>query len=149
MSSFITEAFVPEHFCVCYKSVEIPVEGNPLVEKMGRAVVQKINDLLSVEPQCAGLTLRKVIRADHVTEAQKAAYSINVIRPKFQKDLRQKYTVVVEAHPGGGHFYATCILKDRRHIEVLEDIDRLNKYNNQSHCTDRHKLRHLCYCVVQ
>lgn len=134
---------------MCYKAVEIPVEGNTLVDKMGKAVVRKLNDLLAVEPKCSGLTLGKVIRADYVSEAQRATYSINVIRPKLQKDLRQKYTVVVEAQPSGGHFYATCILRDGSHIEVLEDIDRLNKYGNQSHCTSRHKLRHLCYCLDQ
>ena len=127
----------------------MPVEGKPLVRDMAVAVVNKLNDLLSVEPQCAGLQLTRVIRAEQVSEAQKASYSINVIRPRLQEDLRQKYTVVIETKPGGGHFYATCILRESRRIDVLEDIDRLNKYSNQSHCINRHRLRHLCYCIDQ
>lgn len=121
------------------------------MKSLGLAVVEKLNSLLAVEPECAKLTLNQVLQADKVLEAQKAKYrsSINVLRPRMEKDQRQKYTVTIETVPGFGQFFATCIQKKGEPIYVLPDIDRINRYNNQSHCIERHKLRPLCYCKVQ
>lgn len=107
---------------------------------------------MSVAPQCSKLKLNNVISADMVSEAQKAVYtknSINVIRPKLQRDLRQKYLVVIETVPGEGQFFATCVVKEGQPVEVLDEIDRVNRYNNQSHCVDDRRLRTMCYCKQQ
>lgn len=151
VSFYFLEAGVPEHFCACYTSENISLEGNSYVNNLGLAVTDKLNALLSEESGCAKLTLNKVLQADHVSESQKAFYrsSINVVRPRAENDLRQKYTVVIETVPGNGHFLATCIQRKGEPLEVLPDIDRVNRYNNQSYCIDKHKLRPLCYCKVQ
>lgn len=141
-----------EHFCVCYKSHNIPVEGNAVVKEMGHAIVKKINTMLLPKPDCVQLTLNKIVHAEAVSDAQKATYthqSINIIRPKLQSDSREKYVVVIETSPSGAQFLATCIRKHGQPVEVLDEIDRINRYNNQSYCVSETVLRPLCYCKNQ
>lgn len=141
-----------EHFCVCYKSHSVPVEGNPTVQELGRAIVKKINSMLLPKTDCAQLTLDKIIQAEMVSDAQTATYthkSINVIRPKLQSDTREKYVIVVETSPSGGQFLATCIRRKGQPTEVLDEIDRVNRYNNQSYCVSETNLRPLCFCKKQ
>lgn len=115
---------------------------------MSDAVVAKINQLLSGKSVCAILKLKSVVSVQQISEGSFQEVSPHLIRPKLQIDTRDKYTITIETIPGGGHFYAT-VVKEGSVMSVLDDIDRVNRYNNQSYCVKEHKLRPLCYCKVQ
>jgi len=108
--------------------------------------------MLAVTPDCVQLRLAKILQADEMSDAKKVSYtrtSINVLRPRLQNDVRQKYAITIETSPSGAQFLATCIWREDKRIEILNEIDRVNRYNNQSHCVDDINLRPLCYCKQQ
>ncbi|KAL4239990.1 hypothetical protein ACF0H5_000786 [Mactra antiquata] len=142
------EAAVPEHFCVCYKAQPVSTVDKKLIDNMANAVVEKINNFVSVKSSCSKLTLNKVISVNQISEGSLKEKSPHVIRPRQQVDTRDKFSLTVETLPGGGQFYAT-VIKEGRTISVLEDIDRVNRYKNQSYCVSEHRLRPLCYCKIQ
>lgn len=120
---------------------------------MGEVIVMKINSYYKHESQCAELKLNRVLDVQEATvggREDKQQTSRLVIRPKVQLDTMHKYTVAIETVPGKGHFYATCIVKnDGAAIDVLDNIDRINRYNNQSHCVKERPLKLYCYCKDQ
>ncbi|KAL4236570.1 hypothetical protein ACF0H5_004955 [Mactra antiquata] len=145
------EAAIPEHYCVCYKAQNISVGSDPNHHKMASEVVRKVNHLLSGKPACAILSLNKLLSIQKINEASLTEIrpdARRVIHPRPQVDTREKYTIIVETEPGGGQFYAT-VIKDGPWIHVLDELDRVNRYNNQSYCVTEHKLKPLCYCKVQ
>lgn len=150
-----SDAGVPHHACVCYriKNVTIEASNAELINRMGTAIVEKINSYLTDKPQCAVLRLGRVLDVHQATvggRQDKQLSSSFVVRPKIHHDLSHKYTVSIATVPGDAHFYATCIVRNgEKDIEVLDQMDRLNRYNNQSYCVKEKPLKLYCYCKVQ
>ena len=122
-----------------------------LIKRMGIEIVDKINTLYADKPQCTVLKLNKVLDIQEAIvggRTDKQARSSLVIRPRVQLDQSHKYTVAIETVPGEAHFYATCIVTNG-YIQVLDNIDRLNRYNNQSQCVKERPLKLYCFCKDQ
>lgn len=143
---FLPDAAIPEHLCICYQSREVTDKG--LGRKLAQAAVRELNSLVSVDNNCAQLTLNSVIDVQEVinSRTESSKRSKYVIRSKIYVDNIKKYTVIIRTDPGGGEFLATCKVRSKGNIEVLKDIDRINIYGNQSHCVTESNLKPLCYC---
>jgi hypothetical protein len=58
------------------------------------------------------------------------------------------YKLIIETVPGNGKFYATSKMDSNGNRYILDDIERVNRYNNQSACISDDFLRPVCYCIT-
>lgn len=150
------EALIPEHYCVCYKSTEVNITNNIIIGDIAKAVIDKLNAIMNHEPKCAQLSLSKIIEARMQSDGLK--YDVFKKQHFWSKPERveeaqydgiKHFKILIETQPGDGQFYASSKVLPNGTINVMEDIDRTNKYGRQSYCIDEHKLRSLCYCKQQ
>lgn len=147
---FFAEASIPEQFCMCYRSLKLNVTDNLLIQDIAQSVVVKLNQLTSREKQCAFLHLKSVIEARVLAQEKQTEQKQQGLFHKFSEVVSEQdyadYKVVIETRPGNAKFFATSKLDAEGNRYVLDNIERVNRYNNQSHCVNDDKLKPLCYC---
>lgn len=142
------KAGVPPDYCSC--GSEVPIELNsPLVWKAANALVEKVNDLLTkfdefdeaVMGRCAKLSLRRVHDAQELLVSEDA---------KNTGDGTRRLRVTVEVVPSAAMLEGMMLVNGEEELfDVSEDISRINKYGNQSHCIRHEVLRKFCYCLAE
>ncbi|KAL4238482.1 hypothetical protein ACF0H5_003190 [Mactra antiquata] len=146
------DANIPDHYCVCYRVTPVNVTSDTMVPKIAVAIVEKINSYLKNVPDCAVLSLSRIIDVRKMSEAltldhvvKKHFWSKAVVIPQ-SSDTFSRYKAAIETKPGLAQFYASINVDSNETIVISDDIDRINKYGNQSHCIEDHLLHPFCYC---
>ncbi|XP_033757106.1 uncharacterized protein LOC117339542 [Pecten maximus] len=145
------QAGVPEHYCACYGSEEIPV-ALPIVNKIALFVVDEINTLLSVHSDlCEKLALKEIKHAERIELGLKANGDVEFFsfrqffeEPEKRKD--ERYLVLIETFPGNALLEATVLVRNHKRFQLLGQVSRTNKYGKQSHCVKEDSLRLYCLC---
>ncbi|CAD6193934.1 unnamed protein product [Caenorhabditis auriculariae] len=123
------EAGVPDEFCVCEKEFDTDTNDSK-IKDLGNSLVQHINTILESYKDCAKLELKQV-------------HSATIF--ENEEEERRRYRLAVEVLPSRGIFEALMQVSEDE-IKVVGDINRINKYGNQSICVDQQFIRKLCYC---
>lgn len=133
-------AGIPAHYCTCQEALPVDVE-DVLVVRAAGFLVEHVNELLRAYPQCASL---KLVR---VEQASLATYGGDVYRTGVK--TLSDYTVRLVTEPGGALLDATVrctTCRPRDGFQLTANVDRLNRYDNQSHCVQDMILKLYCFC---
>lgn len=124
------DAGIPTYYCACQGMRMKLTVDNINVIKAADTLVQHVNSMLSIHPQCAKLTLHEI----HNAIVQIHHANIN------------DYQVQVTTVPGLAKFEA-IMRKDGGRFKMVSSVNRLNLYGNQSDCVNTARLKLLCYCI--
>jgi hypothetical protein len=78
-----------------------------------------------------------------------AAYERNLSNSagvNFKNLDTKTYLIQVYVKPGEVFFESTVQRNGDKNFEVIEDISRINRYENQSHCIHNSFLEKYCFC---
>ncbi|GJQ82358.1 hypothetical protein Trydic_g427 [Trypoxylus dichotomus] len=126
-----TDAKIPSNFCACAQNY-VMVTDHTLILIAGQTVVNYINEMLDSIPDCAILSVNKVLDARYV---------------KFWSEFKYLYQlkVIVTTQPGTGVFEGVLReIKDK--YVVVGSISRLSMYGKESSCIKNTTLKLYCYC---
>ncbi|CAI4223996.1 unnamed protein product [Auanema sp. JU1783] len=128
------EAAVPEEYCVC--NIEKPISAADDKIRMSADVIMKhINDMLKPYPQCSQLTIEYIVNA------------YQTLFDSSQQSHTFKYRLMLKVQPSEALFESLVSYDSNNQITVLGDVNRINRYGNQSICVDeRQELRKFCFC---
>lgn len=150
------DADISEHYCPCYSSKHISTDDSRVVDSVGALLIQ-INDILNdVQTKCAKVVLFSITSASLVyadmQRDQEQERSLSVRSYMWIIKERTRLRIKFQTNPGNAVFESTVEYTDKDHINILGDINRINKYGNQSACIDgitlHNRIRRLyCYCV--
>ena len=148
------DAEIQEHYCPCYSSYRISTQ-QPFLYQIAKVIVDQLNsDLEIFRDKCAILTLEYIDTAelinsnfqrDETHEEFSFKKYLNVFSSR--SNLPSRYLVVVMTSPGHALFESTVNYRNKHDIELLGDINRINRYGNQSSCINHKVLRTSCYCI--
>ncbi|KAL4235142.1 hypothetical protein ACF0H5_006780 [Mactra antiquata] len=117
-----SDANIPDHYCVCYRVTPVNSTSDTMVPKISEAIVEKINSYLKSSPDCALLSLSKIIDVRKMSEAltldhvvRKYFWSIGYVIPQ-DSDTFSRYTAVIETKPGLAQFYASINIDSKENI---------------------------------
>jgi hypothetical protein len=130
---------IPREYCVCWTEKELN-PSDSAASQAGKTLVAIVNQLLhNRDPnnKCTPLTL------DYVKSAQKLLPSHTVARPD---DLLVLTRVTVKVRPSGAILEGTLEQKALAGTHLVGNVNRLNKYGNQSSCVSDPALSLICYC---
>jgi hypothetical protein len=145
-------ADIPEHYCPCYSSNDIPI-NDPLVQTVSRYVVDRINHILKDDfHRCAKLSFSSTTRASLVKSnfvRDKAVEEFSLRTFVYTAGVDKRLLVAIETLPSKGIFEATVQYEGESNMKVLGEISRINRYNNQSACIPDIKdtLKLYCLCI--
>ena len=135
-------AGIPEDFCICQRENQINI-NDLRIQKSANAVIDRINGFLGKEiedKRCSALALEKIEHAQTFLPNLKIAMD--------SSGLYVMYRVTITASPSKGLFEGVV-----RHLinsdvyTVTGDVNRINKYGNQSTCVQSALLRKYCFCI--
>ena len=136
------EAGIPDEYCICAREKQLST-NDTRVKTAARDLVAYINsDLL-------GSTInRKVcspLRLRHILSAQILSLGAHIAQPK---GFRVLYRVMVQVMPSNALFEGT-VEKDawNKQGNIVGDVNRINRYGNQSHCVSDKIVQLYCYCT--
>ena len=133
-------AGIPEDFCICQRENQVPI-NDTRVQEAAKKVVAEVNRLLEPEgSKCAILTLEKVEHAQTFLPNVKIALD--------GSGFYVMYRVAVIVKPSGAFLEGTVrhLISAENDFTVVGDINRINKYGNQSTCVKTPLLRKYCFC---
>ncbi|CAI5450976.1 unnamed protein product [Caenorhabditis angaria] len=114
---------IPEEFCVCQDEPELSI-NSPTILFLAEKIVEFINEKID-RTKCAEMSLSQILSATIVEE-------------------HRKYRIGIEVRPSNAQFEAVI----DKNGKIFGDINRINKYGNQSICIkDNQFLRKLCFCL--
>ncbi|XP_063363556.1 uncharacterized protein LOC134652314 [Cydia amplana] len=134
-------AAIDAHWCVDYGNVKVD-SNSPEAREAVEYAMWHLNGLLKDYPQCAELTLDKVLLVTRlVSDSSKEKIKTLV-----------ELTVTFSTNPGGGEFEATLGRQGGPGSPwlLLGSVSRINVYGNQSYCIKHHgdaQLMLYCYCI--
>lgn len=126
------EASILLYWCTCnYHSLHS--NSKILNEKLAATFLNHLNSVLKkYRHVCAKLHLHSVVS------------SVQLL-PRNEYIL--EHIVVIQTKPGTGKFEATIEQYNRNQtFVVVSDVDRLNRYGNQSRCVRNTLIKKLCFC---
>lgn len=151
-------AGIPEEYCICQTDKAIDIK-EPMVQRAASYLVEHTNTLLkSYQDKCAILKLKQVKEARMSAPNQKVMSGRRPPRSRLfpvreydsgvSRGVYLNYAIMVKVEPSGAILEATA-----RHffvddsIQIVSDVNRLNKYGNQSVCIKDAVARKYCYCI--
>ncbi|XP_061714896.1 uncharacterized protein LOC133523379 [Cydia pomonella] len=134
-------AAIDPHWCVDNGNTKVDSNSTEARDAVEYAM-RHLNGLLKDYPQCAGLTLDKVLLATRLISDSS--------KEKIKKSV--ELTVAFSTNPGGGEFEATLGRQDGPGSPwlLLGSASRINAYGNQSYCIREQQdaqLKLYCYCI--
>ncbi|KAG8221832.1 hypothetical protein J437_LFUL003466 [Ladona fulva] len=132
---------VPRTYCVCGAEKEIdPKDSHAVVA--AETLINHVNNMLKSHgagDKCAELTLKKVL------SAQVLLPSKPVVSPN---NLVLEVRVTIETTPGGARLEGVVERSAWSDDggRVIGDVNRINKYGNQSYCVEDLVAKLFCYC---
>ncbi|CAB3387376.1 Hypothetical predicted protein [Cloeon dipterum] len=130
---------IPREYCVCWVEKELDV-NDPKTKKTGETLVRILNEQLHQKDKkklCTPLQL------DSVKNAQKLMPSATVAR---RDDLSVITRITITVKPSNALLEGTLEAKALRGIYLVGNVNRLNKYGNQSDCVTDPTLALFCFC---
>lgn len=135
------DAGISSHWCPCFNDEDESISNNDeTVIEITKEVIQRINSFIIRKLQfvksssrCAMLSLKKIL-------------SIRRRRLLGNTVFQLKYIIVFEVDPSGALYELTW--DEWSQTEGLDNISRINMYNDQSWCViGDSELKKYCYCV--
>ncbi|XP_013781321.1 uncharacterized protein LOC106465633 [Limulus polyphemus] len=148
-------AFILPHWCTCnvYKEVETT---NSIVVKAARALLDTINQWLEkYKNKCEPLSIALVVESrvsvanEEILKFQKHIKNVNNRDMKHDDKVSapEDYLLTVMTYPNKAIFESTVrYYREKNDFKVLNDVSRLDKYENQSKCINIARLRKFCAC---
>uniref|UniRef100_A0AC35G9T5 Uncharacterized protein n=1 Tax=Panagrolaimus sp. PS1159 TaxID=55785 RepID=A0AC35G9T5_9BILA len=134
-------AGIPEDFCICQRETQISI-NDTRVQEAAKKVVAEVNRLLEPESdQCSTLFLDKIEHAQTFLPNVKIALDGN-------SGFYVMYRVAITVQPSNAFLEGTVrhLISNEKDYTIVGDINRINKYGNQSSCVNIPLLRKYCYC---
>jgi hypothetical protein len=136
------EAGIPDEYCICARERQLST-NDTRVKIAARDLVAYINfDLLGStinQGVCSPLHLR------HILSAQMLSLGAHVAQPQ---GFRVLYRVMVQVMPSNALFEGTLEADAwNRRGNIVGDVNRVNRYGNQSHCVSDKIVQLYCYCT--
>lgn len=134
------EAGIDGEYCSCTQETGVPITAS-FIKGAANYLVKKINSILLAKYKnfnlCAELVLSKVKNARFVGSIE-----------EMWKATKKTFKVVFETSPSGGVFEGTIYIAGPKNDVFVGagDIERINRYGDQSKCIDDHLLRIYCFC---
>lgn len=150
------DADISEHYCPCYTSQTLSTKDSRVQHSVD-AVINRINEILeTVRSKCAKVAFssirgaRKVYAEMYRDTSKERSFSLRSMIWRIAEQTRIRITFWT--NPGNALYEASVQYYDQNNIKILGDINRINKYGNQSACLRqgqvRDRVRELyCYCV--
>ncbi|XP_047993558.1 uncharacterized protein LOC125231994 [Leguminivora glycinivorella] len=135
-------AAIDAHWCVDNGNTKEDLNST-LAREAVKYAMSHLNGLLKKNPECAELTLDKVLLATRLI--------YDSSKEKIKKSV--ELTVAFRTNPGGGEFEATLGRQGGPGSPwlLLGSASRVNAYGNQSHCIQDQQhdaqLKLYCYCI--
>jgi hypothetical protein len=122
-----------------------------VIKQIAQDVADKLNQALAGTKVCARLHVAAVLEAHVLVQGKQTVEKRHGLFNKISNVVSGRdyadYRIVIQTHPGNAKFFATSKIAADGKRYVLDNIERINRYNNQSYCVSDDKLRPLCYCV--
>lgn len=141
-------AGVSAHWCTCHERQTISTTDSS-VQKVARMIVDSINRMVKVYPQCQTLSLNSISDANVgisntgiVNITRSASHGHNMNMSNHFRDI----TVRMQTKPGFAEFEATVRVHENGELELTGSISRTNLYGKQSYCVDDYKIKLYCFC---
>ena len=136
------EAGIPDEYCICAREKQLSTDDTR-VKTAARVLLEYINsDLLRStinQGVCSPLYLR------HILSAQMLSLGAHVAKPQ---GFRVLYRVMVHVMPSNALFEGTVEADAwNRQGKIVGDVNRINRYGNQSHCVSDKIVQLYCYCT--
>jgi len=136
------EAGIPVEYCICAREKQIST-SDTRVKTAARDLMAHINfELLGStikQGVCSPLQLR------HILSAQMLFLGAHIAQPK---GFRVLYRVMVQVMPSNALFEGTVQVDAwNSHGYIVGDVNRINRYGNQSHCVSDKIVQLYCYCT--
>ncbi|ALC40374.1 maker619 [Drosophila busckii] len=123
-------AGILSEYCSCHKLSSM-ASADPRAQRAAQYMVKSINKLISNEPLCQRLRLQRL----------EVAYLYDSANNQREFEVK----VRLFTRPGGGQFEGTTRFLDNT-LALNGDIQRTNKYGNQSYCIQNYHIEMYCYC---
>ena len=133
------EAGIPDEYCICARAKHLST-NDTRVKTAAKDLVAYINsDLL-------GSTInRNVCSPLYLTHILGAQIVYIGTQPK---GFRVTYRIMVQVMPSNAQFEGNLqVYAWNRRGKVVGDVNRINRYGNQSHCVNDNIIRLYCYCT--
>ncbi|CRK88998.1 CLUMA_CG002690, isoform A [Clunio marinus] len=129
------DAGITEEWCVCKSFEEVQLDSI-LTNTIANIVVDKLNEDLSVHPECSYLKLNS-IRSIRKAELLKSSASV------------ADYLIIFDVTPSEAVIEATVRCKDLTctHHDIIGSVARINAYRTDGDCIDNVEQRKFCYCI--
>ncbi|XP_047502022.1 uncharacterized protein LOC125047697 [Penaeus chinensis] len=131
---------IPQHLCACERYDNVSLD-DPLVEAAAKFTVDYLNEGLAKFPDCVQLHFDKVLSA-------RVSSGNNVTRPSAAKQLVTVFLLVLQTQPASATLESLVRFADGD-LHVVGEVQRTNRYGNQSHCVDDEIFRQYCFCRDQ
>lgn len=125
------DAGIPLTCCACAQTY-IPIEEYTLRFVLGQVIVNRINEFLHSQTDCANLNVNKVLDARYIKYC-------------FQNTHLYQLKVIVSTRPGTG-VYEGILKQIRDKYVVIGTVKRLSPYEKESHCVKNTTLKLYCVC---
>jgi len=131
------EALIPDIYCVCDDRRKLNITDS-LVMNASLSLISYVNNLLP-EYLCHNLTLKTPINAELILPSTSTA------KPK---GFEQRIEITLSVDPSDAIFRAQLTRSARSHIWTVKgEVNRINRYGNQSLCVHERFLKPFCYCL--
>uniref|UniRef100_A0A0N4ZJB5 Sulfatase domain-containing protein n=1 Tax=Parastrongyloides trichosuri TaxID=131310 RepID=A0A0N4ZJB5_PARTI len=153
------EASIPEEFCPCQEEISLK-RDDKIFTLLGDILINHLNTLLFNHLKlCSKLSLKKIHNVEMIIPnnyfVEKPNYFLSFFYHNNNNNNRDnnkkeeiRFRATIETSPGDGIFEGTFKQNNKKSYEVIGDINRINRYGNQSVCVDNQILRKFCYCYI-
>lgn len=144
------QAGIPEEFCVCLQETFANVTDENVI-RAANILISHVNSLLKNYRNCAILTLNEVRNAQLILPNIKTVMDPSIsflYGGRNPSGFFINYRIMISANPSDAILEATLkhSVKDDSFV-VVGDVNRINRYGNQSICVNKPLLRKYCYCL--
>jgi hypothetical protein len=136
------QAGIPAEYCICARETQLNT-NDERVKTAARDLVAYINsDLLGGtinQGLCSPLSLK------HILSAQLLTLGPQVAQPR---GFRVLFRVMVRVMPSKALFEGTVEISAwSKQGNIVGDVNRINRYGNQSHCVTDRIVQLYCFCT--
>lgn len=136
------QAGIPDEYCICARETQLNTDDER-VKTAARDLVAYINsDLLGGSVNqglCSPLSLKRILSAQMLTLGPQIAQP---------RGFRVLYRVMVQVMPSKALFEGTVQVNAwSKQGNIVGDVNRINRYGNQSHCVTDSIVQLYCFCT--
>ena len=94
----------------------------------------------------------QLVTSDKVLSFERKLSDVNNLLVKYGKRVNTyiDYQLTIQTKPGDAMFEGTLRFdEEKKTVQMMGDISRINKYGTQSHCVDETNVKKFCFCKKQ